>query len=365
MSADGKTIVGTCSGWYMYLGQHHEQVWQYQSVGFRWPEGERMKTLTDPSQYLDYQMVTDVSADGKTIVGKWFSHWNYPQVENGFWWSLGPFGPWGGSFQSLDLELTFDTIPTAVSADGTTAVGMCSSTIGESIVEAMRWLISLDSPEGEGLGLGFLPGGSSSIACGVSGDGTVVVGFSISADGNQAFRWTKSEGMIGLGVLPGGGPHSVAYDVSADGNLVIGSSDAEPDRSGAFIWTHDRGMRTLDDILMEKGVNVHARGWTALWPARTSLDGRFLIGEGVHNGEHEAFLIDLALRLPRKDDAEHESSAFGFDRPAEVHDLHHVVKARIAFPQTLESGIAIALSIQVAPELGDENDGFTKCESFF
>ncbi len=54
-------------------------------------------------------------------------------------------------------------------------------------------------------GLGHLPGGNfQSSAFGVSADGAVVVGASESADGSvEAFRWTSSEGMVGLGDLPG------------------------------------------------------------------------------------------------------------------------------------------------------------------
>jgi len=38
----------------------------------------------------------------------------------------------------------------------------------------------------------------------VSGDGSVVVGYSRSALGpvGEAFRWTAAEGMVGLGGLP-------------------------------------------------------------------------------------------------------------------------------------------------------------------
>ncbi len=56
-------------------------------------------------------------------------------------------------------------------------------------------------------GLGDLPGGRfSSYASGVSADGSVVVGSSESTAmfTVEAFRWTQSTGMVGLGDLPGG-----------------------------------------------------------------------------------------------------------------------------------------------------------------
>src|SRR6516162_7415867 len=69
-------------------------------------------------------------------------------------------------------------------------------------------------------GLGFLPGGNTSLARGVNADGTVVVGQAIVGQG-QAFRWTAASGMVGLGFLPGGYT-SLARGVNADGTVVVG-----------------------------------------------------------------------------------------------------------------------------------------------
>ena len=53
------------------------------------------------------------------------------------------------------------------------------------------------------LGLGDLPGGEyRSDATAVSANGKVVVGQSDSALGQEGFRWTRSDGMVGLGDLP-------------------------------------------------------------------------------------------------------------------------------------------------------------------
>ena len=54
-------------------------------------------------------------------------------------------------------------------------------------------------------GLGVLPGGEYpySKALDISADGSVVVGESLSANGLEAFRWSASTGMVGLGTLGG------------------------------------------------------------------------------------------------------------------------------------------------------------------
>jgi probable HAF family extracellular repeat protein len=97
------------------------------------------------------------------------------------------------------------------------------------------------------LPLGDLPGGGFlSAATGASADGSVVVGVSQSASGDEAFRWTSEDGMVGLGDLPGGAFNSMAWGVSADGSVIVGSA-AGVGASGveAFRWTSRDGMVSL------------------------------------------------------------------------------------------------------------------------
>jgi probable HAF family extracellular repeat protein len=89
-------------------------------------------------------------------------------------------------------------------------------------------------------GLGDLPGGAfSSEAFAISADGKVVVGRSAVFFGQEeAFRWTASGGMVGLGNLPGGAS-TTAYAASADGSTVVGRSGWQ---STAIVWTEATGM---------------------------------------------------------------------------------------------------------------------------
>src|SRR5262249_15157185 len=97
--------------------------------------------------------------------------------------------------------------------DGSVVVGSSYSTMGR---QAFRWT------QGGGMaGLGFLSGGSDSLATGVSADGSVVVGTSNDATfASFAFRWTQGSGMVNLGTTPGGAG-AAASDVSADGQVVV------------------------------------------------------------------------------------------------------------------------------------------------
>lgn len=134
-------------------------------------------------------------------------------------------------------------------------------------------------------GLGFLPGGSlygQSQAWGISADGSVVVGDSVSANGRrEAFRWTQGTGMVGLGYLPGLLGESYAWAVSGDGSVVVGSSrDTLIDEFEAFRWTEATGMVGLGDF-PGGGLRSSASG--------VSGDGSVVVGVGNRVNGDEAF----------------------------------------------------------------------------
>src|SRR5262249_28063424 len=52
------------------------------------------------------------------------------------------------------------------------------------------------------LGLGNFGAPFDSLAYGVSGNGSLVVGYSATASGNLAFVWTHSSGVAGLAICP-------------------------------------------------------------------------------------------------------------------------------------------------------------------
>jgi probable HAF family extracellular repeat protein len=121
-------------------------------------------------------------------------------------------------------------------------------------------------------GLGALSGGSSySEAKAVNADGSVVVGFSNSSSGTQAFRWT-SAGMVGLGFSSSGAP-SYAYAVNADGSVVVGESGYE-----AFRWT-SAGMVSLG--VLSGGSSSRANAVNA--------DGSVVVGFSRDSSSAQAF----------------------------------------------------------------------------
>ncbi|MFN9976638.1 MAG: hypothetical protein ACK58T_42730 [Phycisphaerae bacterium] len=85
-----------------------------------------------------------------------------------------------------------------------------------------RWSVS-----GGMQNLGLLPGGTLGLATGISGDGTIVVGWSNAPDGNSyGVRWVHpgGGGLVALPTLPGGFQGNSAYGISSDGSTIVGGS---------------------------------------------------------------------------------------------------------------------------------------------
>jgi len=131
-------------------------------------------------------------------------------------------------------------------------------------------------------GLGFLPGGSSSCAHAVSGDGKVVVGGGASGSSGrrEAFRWTATDGILGLGFM--GRFYSDASDVSGDGLVIVGyvADRSATGHPKAFRWTRDSGMVALDKV---------PDGHNATWARSVSCNGSVVVGECQGPAGLEAF----------------------------------------------------------------------------
>ncbi|GJQ29098.1 MAG: hypothetical protein HBSAPP03_09820 [Phycisphaerae bacterium] len=99
--------------------------------------------------------------------------------------------------------------------------------------------------------LGVLPGYPSSRALGISGNGEVVVGRNTPVgndDFGQAFRWTSTTGMVGLGFLQPGQFYSEAAAVSRDGSTIVGSVRQTSGYDQAFVWREGTGMVGLPGL---------------------------------------------------------------------------------------------------------------------
>jgi probable HAF family extracellular repeat protein len=194
----------------------------------------------------------------------------------------------------------FGSYAYGMSRDGVTIVGLSYSGFGQ---EAFRW-----TQAGGVIPMGFLPTLATqtrfSAAEAANADGSVIVGESSSANtggnGNEAFRWTAATGMQPLGDLPGGGFQSWAYAISADGSIVVGRGSIQgscgPFGCGsagrAFIWDAAHGMRNLQGVLTNLGVNLN--GWTLTEARAISANGTTIVGTGTDSqGQTQAWIVTL------------------------------------------------------------------------
>ena len=260
ISADGSMVVG-----YRHIANQTEPV--------RWTHDGGTVCLGRLPDYK-YGSAIGVSADGSVIVGTYSENNN----EITFRWipGRGIAGLPGLPAAVIRCEVR------AVSADGAVVVG--ESRFESDYDEAFRFHADTGLIQ-----LGVVPGDSSSVADGVSADGSVIVGSSFGAD-TQAFRWTQQTGMIGLGTLPDGSRNSRACGVSADGAIIVGQCSGEGGFE-AFIWDAAHGMRSLRQVLVSQfDLGANLAGWKLQSANAVSADGSFVVGCGMNpRGNREAW----------------------------------------------------------------------------
>lgn len=242
---------------------------------FRW-SGGTMADLGDLNLGTNQSEAYGISCDGSVIVGFTdLSGWG----RRAFRWTSS-----GGMVALPSLPGVTSAYANAVSADGSTVVGNYSDSHG--------WGASFMWRQDTGtVNLGSLPGGTTSSATAVNKDGSVIVGSAYhriktpSYDDifQEAYIWTQSGGMVGLGTLAGDNPKNVflssAAGVSADGTVVVGMSGTPSGGQVPFLWTAQCGMRPLVDVLTQD-YGLDLTGWQLQYVSGISDDGMTMAGGG-------------------------------------------------------------------------------------
>jgi probable HAF family extracellular repeat protein len=265
VSDDGSVVAGEADD-----ASNHTEV-------FRWTQGGGMAGLGflagGTTSSLGF-----LTSDGAAIVGTANDNTGNYQA---FRWTQ------GSGMQGLGL-LTGGSYssPTAINHDASAVVGFGDDVNGNQ--QAFRWMQSTGIQ-----GLGFLSGGNYSAASGVNADGSIVVGYGNDINGNQqAFRWMQSTGMQGLGFLTTNyvGANSFANSMNIDGSIIVGNADSHGGQE-AFIWTPGDGMKTLNSVLQNKGVDT--TGWHLDDANHISADGRIVFGQATVSGNTYGYIADL------------------------------------------------------------------------
>jgi uncharacterized membrane protein len=367
LSSDGSVVAGVSYREYTFAcptdGPEFHSTYRR---GFVWsvPSGFTALSPIDPNQ-LGYDEIYDVAPHGAAVFGGSFGDIQYfcgtpvgsYDARGLFEWT--PAGGTGstapGYFSkrySHNLEVYAGTQGVA-SFYGATSAYRRTPANG---IQTLGWLgwpnAAIDDFHGP-----------FSVATGISGDGSVVVGNSTSAaaysppiltvpitiDPNpsptipgsgpssyntEAFRWTEDAGMVGLGDLPGGDYGSVATGVSGDGRTIIGASAVENGSEG-FRWTAETGMVPIGGLL--PGGNSELKA--------VSFDGSQIVGSSVDSLE---FIADPMLAGGGYYQA--HWAAIIWDAQHGVRDLKQVLEA--------DFGLSLA-GWQITSAIDISDDGLT------
>ena len=233
----------------------------------------------------------DVSARGSLVVGS--REQSGFRIEAAKWEGpsisgLGYLTP-GGS-QSLAL---------GVSLDGTTIVGG-----SDAVSDYLAFKIG---DNGIMTQLGTLPGLVTSEAKAVNADGTVIVGTATLPGRTAALKWTNGVAAE-IGDLPGGFNFSSANACDSSGDVVVGRSSSDAGLE-AVVWRNG-GMRIIRELLTAAGVTSHV-GWSLSTANGVSADGLIVCGTGFNPaGESEGWVATLPATDPTPCPADFNGDGF-------------------------------------------------------
>ena len=237
---------------------------------FRWSVADGLQMILGNAAPHSANAVTP---DGTVIVGKGLINASIPGA---FRWTAAT-----GAVRLDTLAGYADAEAFGVSADGNVIVGASYFGPSGEQAQAVRWIA--DGSGGFTVeGLGDLPGGNfMSRAVAVSADGSVILGVSESDRGQEAFLWTASGGMQGLGDSTGD-----LRAMSADGTVII---------SGNAIWDANNGIRSLFQVIVDSGI-AGFESWLSINAIGISADGRTIVGEGINpQGDQEGWRVVLPV----------------------------------------------------------------------
>lgn len=208
-----------------------------------------------------------------------------------------------GAPQDLQGNGFASSFARATSTDGSVVVGYGSTVVsnnsgvqtGGHSEEVFRW-----TSETGMVGLGVLSAHEAltarSRAFGVSSDGSVIAGVSVSATSVQeAFRWTSGTGMVGLGYFSGG-TYSAASGINGDGSVIVGTADRPALGTVGFRWTESGGLQSVGDWLTANGVSVGSNTFSSADGVDDS--GNVVFGNGQINGSTQRYIARVTTTTP-------------------------------------------------------------------
>ena len=194
----------------------------------------------------------------------------------------------GGGYQQFTDPVGYnESLPAqrGTSSDGSVSVGDIANidldvTGLETAHQAYRWTLTNGI-----VGLGYLPGGDRSVALGVSADGNTVFGISNSTNSpgdpnfGEFFLWTSGSGMVSLGKPAGYDNYQNVGGMATDASVLVASTQSP---AAAFIYpTAAHIYYDLGALIAQAGAAASIAGWSELTPFGISDDGTTLFGSGT------------------------------------------------------------------------------------
>lgn len=172
----------------------------------------------------------------------------------------------------IGVTNTSENRPTGISGDGSIVVGYSSGDYSASpnsyIYHAFKWTAVTGIRDlGTLSDTGGVPDNNGeSRAFGISADGSTIVGSSLTVGrDDHAVYWKAGTGIVDMGTIAG--HTSRAYAVSANGSVIVGTSTIAGDGYRAFRWQAGPGMVALPTL---GGSSASALG--------VSADGSVIVG---------------------------------------------------------------------------------------
>lgn len=233
--------------------------------------------FSDPDLY-DQSAGNDVSNDGQHVAGL------LSRIEDGTYrmarWSQ------GSGWQNLGaLSNDYESVGNTISGDGSIVAGY---SVGNYFT-AVKWT------ESGGLEALANPFGieSNSAVIAMAADGSKFVGQANNASNlSQATVWNADGTTLILSPEPGF-DSGAAFGVSGDGAIIGGTFFIEGvGQDAAAFWTADGTAYNLQSYLESAGIDM--TGWNLLAVTEVSQNGLYLTGRGYNpNGQLEAFLVQI------------------------------------------------------------------------
>jgi hypothetical protein len=271
LGRDGQVVVG-CSLSADANGNDASDVWMWTAaVGVQHLGAPPFQAGSPPQQaYTACPNAVSSLTGGPTIVGG--ANDVLGQVNLGFYWTQ------GGLFQFFNAPYN-EWVAHGVTPDGNIAVGEGHLSV-TGFDDALLWRKSGATFQASTV---LPPTSSGAVAQAISPDGFVAAGLSSSTQ--TAVRWSGAGFSVMQNIAPTFG---YGLSLSQNGSIVVGYA-ISAGAFQAFIW--NGAFQSMDAALTAAGVNVS--GWVLQFARGVSGDGKTVVGDGTFNGTSRSWIARL------------------------------------------------------------------------